>query len=172
MRLAILSDIHDHVEHLGRALEHIRGCDALLCCGDLCSPFVAAILADGFAGDIHLDFGNNDGDTFRIGANAARAGARFAIHAEFADIPAERYGVRIAMNHYPSLAQALARTGDYGLVCYGHNHLLSIERLPNGTHLVNPGPLMGWEPARRSVVPATFLVFDTDADRIETHVVS
>ena len=41
MQIAILSDIHDNLPALRRALEKCQGADALICCGDLCSPFVA-----------------------------------------------------------------------------------------------------------------------------------
>jgi uncharacterized protein len=72
MRIAILSDIHDNVWKLATALEKLRGVDALLCCGDLCSPFVVHQLARGFSGPIEIVFGNNDGDLYRITANAAK----------------------------------------------------------------------------------------------------
>jgi hypothetical protein len=36
----------------------------------------------------------------------------------------------------------LARSGQYAVVCYGHDHALHEERV-NGCLLVNPGELMG-----------------------------
>lgn len=42
----------------------------LICCGDLCSPFMAKELGQGFAKPTHVVF-NNDGDRFRIAPNAA-----------------------------------------------------------------------------------------------------
>ena len=70
MRIAILSDIHDNVWKLDAALHAVRDSDAMLCCGDLCSPFVIHQLARGFKGPIHIVFGNNDGDLYRISANS------------------------------------------------------------------------------------------------------
>ncbi len=40
MRIVILSDIHDNVWKLAAALDAVRNnTDAMLRCGDLCSPF-------------------------------------------------------------------------------------------------------------------------------------
>jgi len=58
MRIAVLSDIHDNVWKLAAALEAVRDADALICCGDLCSPFIVHQLGRGFAGPIHVVFGN------------------------------------------------------------------------------------------------------------------
>src|SRR5438128_2542997 len=40
MLIAILSDIHDNLPKLRAAIDHIQRVDALLCLGDLCSPFI------------------------------------------------------------------------------------------------------------------------------------
>lgn len=40
MRIAVLSDIHDNVWNLAAALDAGAETDALICCGDLCSPFI------------------------------------------------------------------------------------------------------------------------------------
>ena len=70
MKIAVISDIHDHVVNLQNAIGLFKEVDSVLCCGDLCSPFVLNLLAEGFTKDIHIVFGNNDGDTFRITKNA------------------------------------------------------------------------------------------------------
>ncbi|MFN8541102.1 MAG: metallophosphoesterase family protein [Thermomicrobiales bacterium] len=82
MKLAILSDVHDNVWNLRAALGALGECEALLYCGDLCSPFVIGLLGEGFAGKpIHVVFGNNDGDLFRIAGNAARQ-EQITLHGE------------------------------------------------------------------------------------------
>ena len=65
---------------------------------------------------------------------------RLTVHGQWAALEID--GVRIAMNHYPELAQALALSGQYDLVCYGHNHLQNWEQVGN-CQLVNPGEIMG-----------------------------
>ena len=73
MKIAVLSDVHDHVWNLQAALASLDDTEALLYCGDLCSPFVVGLLAEGFQNrPIEIVFGNNDGDLFRIAQNAAK----------------------------------------------------------------------------------------------------
>ena len=82
MKIGILSDIHDNIWNLRAALEGLGEADALICCGDLCSPFVVGLLGEGFPGrPIHVVFGNNDGDLFRITQNASRV-AGLELHGE------------------------------------------------------------------------------------------
>ena len=169
MRLAILSDIHDNVWKLAGALDTARGADALICCGDLCSPFIVHQLGRGFAAPIHIVFGNNDGDRYHIGANAAEY-PHIEIHGEM--MRAEFAGLRIAANHYDNIARAIAASGDYDVVCYGHNHVYDVTRTGR-TLAINPGAIMGATFAAdgtRTDVPSTFVLYDTEtaqAERVE-----
>ena len=62
MRVAVVSDIHDNIWNLDKALKLVADAAVLLCCGDICSPFTLKMLAEGFPGPVHVVFGNNDGD--------------------------------------------------------------------------------------------------------------
>jgi len=160
MRIAILSDIHDNVWKLAAALTAVGDADALLCCGDLCSPFVVHQLGRGFAGPIHIVFGNNDGDLFRIGANA-RHYPNIHLHGEL--FRGEFDGQSFAMNHYDGIAQTLAAANEFDVVCYGHNHLFDLRRIGR-TLAINPGAIMGavFAPdGARTDVPATFVMYET-----------
>jgi putative phosphoesterase len=160
MKIAILSDIHDNVWNLRAALAGVQAADALICCGDLCSPFVVGLLVEGFADrPIHIVFGNNDGDLFRIAQNAAPH-AQMRLHGAFFE--GELGGRRIAVNHYPDLALAVAAAGRHDLVCYGHNHRFAVEQR-GATLTVNPGAIMGYDPAGKRDIPATFVVYDAEA---------
>jgi putative phosphoesterase len=162
MRIAILSDIHDNLWKLAAALEGVRDAGALLCCGDLCSPFVMDVLAR-FPREVHIVFGNNDADLFRI---TRKSTDRVRVHGEFFE--AEFGGRRFAMNHFDYLARPIAESGRYDVVCYGHNHKLAIERTGK-TLLVNPGPVMGaaFYSGEWRDVPATFVLYDTATDSAE-----
>ena len=72
MRIAIVSDIHDNVWTLQAALTSLHNADILICCGDLCSPFIVSLMAEGFSGPIHIVEGNNEGDWRRITQQAAK----------------------------------------------------------------------------------------------------
>lgn len=166
MKIAILSDIHDNIWNLRAALAGMPEADALICCGDLCSPFVVGLLAEGFQGrPIHVVFGNNDGDLFRITQNASRTGT-VLVHGEMFE--GELGGRRVLVNHYPDIALGIAAAGRHDLVCYGHNHLYKVEQ--QGTTLtVNPGAIMGYEPGGKREVPATFVVYDTATGGTESY---
>jgi predicted phosphodiesterase len=54
---------------------------------------------------------------------------------------------RIFLVHYPHYARALATTGDWDLVCCGHDHKAAIQVIDNiagnQTVMVNPGTVGG-----------------------------
>jgi uncharacterized protein len=155
MKIAILSDIHDNVWTLKAALPHLQGADALIFCGDFCSPFVVGLLATGFAKPVHAVLGNNDGDRHQITLNACKFD-HLKIHGEFGVV--ELDGKHFAVTHYPEIARAVAASGQHDLVCYGHDHTFTLD-LEN--RLLNPGTLMGYNPLGKTNVPATFVVYDT-----------
>lgn len=141
MRIAILSDSHDHITHLRRAvhLANQEGAELLLHCGDLISPFMLAYL-DQFNGDSHLIYGNNGGDHHLIATRCAAPDSRLRHHGTHGTLTAGN--LRIALEHYPRWARALAASGEFDLVCCGHTHLFHAERFGRCL-LVNPGELLG-----------------------------
>ncbi|MBI4908355.1 MAG: metallophosphoesterase family protein [Acidobacteria bacterium] len=161
MRIAILSDIHDHVWNLAVALEFVRDADAMVCCGDLCSPFVLDQLARGFGGPIHIVFGNNDADTYRITAKTPGY-PHVRLYGEFFE--ATFGGRRVAVNHFHNIALAIAASDEYEAVFYGHNHVFRIHMAGERTLAVNPGSIMGCQfdgQANRTDVAPTFAIYDT-----------
>jgi putative phosphoesterase len=140
MKLAVLSDSHDNIWKLDQAMPHLASCGAVIHCGDIISPFMLRRLGEGL-GEIplHVVWGNNDGDRFLL-RQVASGFSAIQLHGELAEISYE--GVAIAANHYPLIADGLARSGKYGLVCYGHDHTAHESRLGKCL-LLNPGELMG-----------------------------
>jgi len=170
MRLAILSDIHDNVWKLAAALEAVRATDALLCCGDLCSPFIIHQLGRGYAATTHIVFGNNDADLFRI-TSIARNYPQIHLYGEF--FAGEFDGRKVAMNHFDAIARPLAASAQYDLVCFGHNHREEIGRVGD-TVIVNPGPIMGaaFRPdGSREDVPSAYAIYDTASAAATRHAV-
>lgn len=153
MKIAVISDTHDNIWTLEKALPHIRTAEAVIHCGDLCSPFVVKQLGEALAGKpLHIVWGNNDGDPYML----TKIGSNFGevhFHAQLAEL--ELDGLRVAVNHYPDIAQGLARSGRYQLVCYGHDHTAHEEWVEDCL-LLNPGELMGLH-GRRSMA-----LIDTD----------
>lgn len=168
MRLAILSDIHDNLWNLIAAMQIVRTADAVLCCGDLCSPFVIDELTQCDA-PVHIVFGNNDADLYRITSKAAKK-PNCQVHGEL--FQATVGGKRIAMNHFDYLARPMAKSGDYDVVCFGHNHEFEISR-SGATLLINPGAIMGakFSSGKFEDTPATFVLYNTATDVAERYVV-
>lgn len=153
MKIAVISDIHDNIWQLAKVLDSIVAMKpgAILCCGDLCSPFTLKQIADSFRGPVHLVFGNNDGDKFLLSKVAAKAD-NVTLHDTFFE--AEFDSRRVAMVHFPELGRALAASDRYAAVFYGHDHQRAAERVGE-TWLVNPGEVMG------RFGPSTYAVYDT-----------
>jgi putative phosphoesterase len=158
MKIGIMSDSHDNLSKLGEAVQKMQFVDAVIHCGDLCAPFVVKQLGEGFKNiPIHIVWGNNEGDPFRI-AQVASQYDHVHLHGEIAKI--ELGGLRIAVNHFPEIASDLADSGHYDLVCYGHDHTLHEEQRGECL-LLNPGELMGMNGR------STVAVYDTELHRVE-----
>ena len=162
MRLAVISDIHDNLWNLAAAIEHVSAAaDVLICCGDLCSPFVMDVLAR-FPRQVHIVFGNNDADLFRI---TRKSSDRVRVYGEFFET--ELDGKQVAVNHFDYIARPVAASGLYDLVCYGHNHEFNVARVGR-TLAVNPGPIMGARfPGRWVDVLPTFVTVDTQTGMVD-----
>lgn len=140
-KIAIFSDSHDNIPALMKALEAARssGAETLLHCGDLCAPFMLDRIGQGFSGPVHVVFGNNDGDG-RLLQTIASKYAHVKLYGIYSELTiAER---RVAMIHYPEPALRIAQSGEFDLVCYGHNHDKFAQQIGK-TWLVNPGELLG-----------------------------
>ena len=149
MKLGILSDSHDDLEAIAKAvaLFNAEGVAQVLHAGDIVSPFTFEVfrgLRAPFAGI----FGNNDGDRLLL---QERSGGALSIQ----PLIVTHGGLRLAVVHEPTLVNALARSGDFDAVVHGHTHLPEIRRV--GAALVlNPG-----KAARLASGRATAAVLDS-----------
>ncbi len=169
MQIAILSDIHDNLWNLAAAIHQVQNADVLICCGDLCSPFVIDELAK-FPRDVHIVFGNNDADLYRITTKASK-NPRIHVHGELFQATFEKK--RFAVNHFDYLARPMAKSGDYDVVCFGHNHEFEISH-EGSCLLINPGPIMGakFSSGRWEDTAPTFVVYDSRTNAPEAKSVS
>jgi hypothetical protein len=161
MKIAILSDIHDNLWKLDVVLASISECQQMICCGDLCSPFVIDELAKAFSRDIHIVFGNNDADLFRI-TMKARSYPQVHLHGEFCEVTLG--GKRFAVNHFDYITRPIAQSGRYDVVCFGHNHQFETSRY-GSTLALNPGTILGAKFAKgREDCDSTYLIYDTESN--------
>ncbi len=158
MRIGVLSDTHDNIWKLERAIEALQPVEAVLHCGDLCAPFVVKQLGEGLPDSpVHIVWGNNDGDQHHLTEFAAKFDH---VHLHGPTARLELGGWRVAVNHYPDLARDMALSGRYDLVCYGHDHTAHEERVADCL-LLNPGEVMGMN-GRSSLA-----LVDTEAASVE-----
>jgi uncharacterized protein len=168
MRIAVISDIHDNIWTLYAALGAVADTDLLICCGDLCSPFIVTLMAENFHRPIYVVQGNNDGDLFRMSRNAGRY-PHFHLEGEL--FQAEFGGKRFIVNHFDNIASEIARGSSHDVVCFGHNHDYQVEKFGE-VQLINPGTLMGYNPIARKEVPPTFVIYDTLSERVASYQVA
>ncbi|MEM7032472.1 MAG: metallophosphoesterase family protein, partial [Chloroflexota bacterium] len=125
--------------------------------GDFCAPFSLKQIADAYAGPIHCVPGNNDGDMFLLMTIAAAAG-NVTFYNPIGDL--EFDGAKVAITHYPEIAEGLVATGKYQAVFSGHTHVF-MEQQVGDTLWVNPGEIMG------RFGEAEFIFYDTVSKELE-----
>jgi putative phosphoesterase len=159
MKVCIVSDSHDNRALLEAAVRAAlaEGAEAVLHCGDLVAPSTLNVLRP-LGLPVHVIYGNNTGDLYMLARIASKPGNLVNFYGQDAGI--ELAGRRIFLVHYPHYARALATTGDWDLVCCGHDHAVSIEQIDNikggRTWMVNPGTVGG------VAAPATWVLADLD----------
>jgi len=155
MKICIISDSHDNRYLLETAVREAKaaGAQAVLHCGDVVAPSTLEVLRP-FGLPVHVIHGNNTGDLYMMGRIVS--GPASCIHYYGQDAGIELANRRIFLVHYPHYAAAMATTGDWDLVCCGHDHKADIRRINNmaggQTLLVNPGTVGGIK------APATYVL--------------
>ena len=140
MKVAVISDTHDNVWKLAKAMPHLAAADAVIHCGDLVSPSTVRDLAKGVGNTpIHIVWGNNETDKSGI-ERLVEEFPHVTHHGMTAEI--ELQGLKVAACHYLRVAQRLASSGLYDMVCYGHKHKPHEEWIGDCL-LLNPGEVMG-----------------------------
>lgn len=159
MKIGVISDSHDNLSNIRKAVEvfSANGVEALIHGGDFCSPFTIPefkpLSEKGVK--MHAVFGNNDGDRVLL----ARRGEGFCTFAD-GSLTVTLDGKRIVILHYPDLGEDLFRLGAYDLVIYGHNHKVRVEG--GRKKLLNPGTASGYLAER-----ATVAIVETHAMEVE-----
>jgi hypothetical protein len=144
MIIGVFSDVHDAIGNLEKAINRFQkeNAEALVFCGDFCSPFAAAFISQ-CGIPVHAVFGNNDGDRFQI-LNKTY-GSTLKIYGEYiGDLDSQLVldGLKIGVTHYPYYAKPMIKTGWYDCVFYGHSHKAEKQKFGNNL-MLNPGEVAG-----------------------------
>ena len=164
MKVCIVSDSHDHRPLLEAAVRAAKqqGAEAVLHCGDVVAASTLSVLKP-VGLPVHVIHGNNTGDLYMMARIANKPGNLITFYGQDAGL--ELGGRRIFLVHYPHYAKAMATTGDYDLVCCGHDHEAKIETVSNikggATWVVNPGTVGG------VAAPATYVLGDLETMKFE-----
>ncbi len=155
MKIAVVSDSHDHGDLLLRAVGLARdwGAQAVFHCGDVIGGnTLRRAMEVGLP--MHVIHGNNLGDVPAMSRLAFESRGALSYHG--AEATLEIGQRRLFMIHYPHLALGMALTGDYDAVFCGHSHIAGVERITHirggYTWLVNPGTVAGFGEPRTFVL--------------------
>ena len=140
MRIAVISDTHDNIWKLEELLKGLKDVEALIHCGDLCSPFMVRKITEYVKSiPVHIIWGNNDGDKLAL-IEAGIDAPNLNFHEEFARLVLD--GSTIGVTHYREIAVELSINETFDLILFGHTHEAE-EKQMRKSLLVNPGEVMG-----------------------------
>ncbi len=166
MKIAVMSDSHDHKTNILRAVKVINGrkIDALIHCGDYVSPFVKKWfekLDDSIKKNFYGVFGNNDGERLFLKKNLGQI-CEFVSNGN--EMILELEGIKIYVSHMPrqKTIDALAKSGNFNMILTGHTHAINNEKYENGVLVLNPGEVCGYLTGR-----STFAIIDTETMEAE-----
>ena len=147
MFIGIMSDTHDNLPLVKKAIEvfNTRDVQHLIHAGDYTSPFTLKLFRD-LKCEYTGIFGNNDGDKLLL---QERAGGRIRPQPHVFTL----YGRKIVVMHEHHVIEALAESGHFDLVVYGHTHEADIRKV-GSTLVVNPGEVGTWLYGKSSIAIA------------------
>ncbi len=156
MLIGILSDSHDNVPYLDKAVEifNQRQVELVLHAGDFVSAFTSKPLSNlkcKFTGV----FGNNDGDKLLLEDRFKNIGEIYDdVYEDIID------GKRMILFHRETLVEKLSKSGKYDIIIYGHTHRVDLQ--DGKPFIINPGECGGWITGK-----STIAVLDTGKMKAE-----
>jgi putative phosphoesterase len=125
MLVGVMSDTHDKIENIKKAvaLFNREKVSLVLHAGDFTSPFSLVPLGD-LKADFAGIFGNNDEDLLLFSEWSGQTIHKQPYQFEFG-------GKRFIVMHEPHLIDALADSGHYDVVIYGHTHKAVVRKKEN-----------------------------------------
>lgn len=166
MRIAIISDTHDNLENLKKAIDLIKkeGVEIIIHCGDIFEPGTIIEALKGFSGKAHFVLSNADEDYFKkMEQDYFKDFPSLKIWKKFGEIEIDKK--KIAFSHSPKTALGLAFSRKYDIVFYGHLHKPWEVRIKK-TKLVNPGNVAGL------FFRPTFAIYNTKTNKLELKILS
>lgn len=147
MKLGVMSDSHDNVPMVRKAVElfNAEQCDLVIHAGDYCAPFALTPL-DRLKCKWLGIYGNNDGDKKAL---SIKSNGLIVDHPYRYDLS----NIKMIVTHEIEDVQGLMgmiENQEVHLLIYGHTHKPEIKKAGN-TLLVNPGETGGWTTGKSTV---------------------
>lgn len=154
MIIGVMSDSHDNLYAIEKALKVFRehDIDMLVHLGDIISPFALAKILE-LPVKIVVVTGNNDGDILQLKEIALKGGATLKQFMHTMIINNKRFLLTHgfgAKDQTRSYVEALALTGQYDVVLFGHTHEVYTAQIGK-TLVLNPGEVCGYITNRQTV---------------------
>jgi putative phosphoesterase len=143
MLIAVMSDSHDHIWNLQKALNKVKDRNAgmIIHCGDFVAPFMLKELEETGI-PVHGVFGNNDGDQYLLTKFSLTVFFNITLYGMIGTVDID--GFKVGFTHQGDIAEGLAAGGRYDMVCFGHSHEYLLKKIGQTIYL-NPGEIMGKE---------------------------
>ena len=158
MKIGVFSDSHDNVNMIKIAVNlfNAEGVELVIHAGDFIAPFAVAAMS-GLNCKVIGVFGNNDGERIGIAKGFESVGE---VHNNLAEVAVGNR--KICAMHYPELAEAIAKSGEYDIVIYGHTHQIDVRQ--EKSLILNPGEVGGWVTGKSTVA-----IVDLNSLEVEIH---
>jgi putative phosphoesterase len=148
MRIGIISDTHDQLESVEKAVKIFQKekVDLIIHCGDWVSPFVPQFiytLKPQLTIPIKSVFGNNEGDHFRFFQRKEKENWKIEFYKETFELEVDKRKIVVYHGSNKILTNALIKSQIYDAVFTGHTHQAIIETFGKTLH-INPGSTAGY----------------------------
>lgn len=137
MKIAIISDTHDNTPAIVWIIEYLNEhkIEVALHAGDMINPGILYRFRDHYQGHLHFVFGNNDGEQ-ALAERRAQMAENITCHLQ--EMRLEIEGVAFFMNHYSSISESMAKSGEFAVCIGGHDHLYRVTK-HGKSQFINPG---------------------------------
>ena len=160
MKVAVISDTHDRLPNIVKAVDMLNGMDLELVihCGDYSAPFAVDPYRDLKHHMIGV-YGNNDAERRLIASKMESYGKE--VRGEFAKLNLDGLVAAVLHGDDAELLEALIDSKGFDVILYGHTHEVRVEQRFRSI-IVNPGELCGYLTGK-----PTMAILDTETKKVE-----
>ncbi len=137
MKVGIVSDTHDNTPAVVWIIEYLNKNKITMTfhAGDMINPGIVRRFAEHYEGELHFVFGNNDGEHALL---VRRADEANKVICHMQEMRLELEGRKIFMNHYSTISESVAKSGEFDICIGGHDHRFRVIE-HHQCLFVNPG---------------------------------